>query len=644
MNEIVKTNHLEEVNLASEESEVQSVVHSASEFLRDEVPVLLRLAGAGSIRVEIGQEWATNIATGNFTIDPNFFAEKGYSPDHCVFATLHELLAHSVDVVKDPVFAQQQIRFNRSAPDATEQQARAIFGSIMTDILGNKKICQLMGSKMKEVQVDIYETRLSPTERDGEPVDYHQYPKHLQFLYKIIRQEMIPGSETTVDETVDTAIDRLRQQKFTDKHGQELDLIQFLTAPNKDLPSTKRFDYWLATIWPEYKELFEADKAEFNEKQQSGQNSGEQSDQDSDASGSDQPQESQTSGDQSQNSNSDNPFQNDYADYFENKHPEPFSHDEHEKIEDYTNKAADESRKKERTPEQIEAERQRKANNEYYRQTGHSLREKSDYDAEVNKWHRQIEEMREVFRSILSEVVAKRRGLSRASYEDGDVLDPNRLAQTITDVKSGIVPQAYQRYELIRGRTELIGKTDYIFVCDCSGSMQGEKSQAAATSALIMLEALAGMERDVRKLEEDLGVDLSEFDIKTALYTFGDESTCLKPLGNKITDKQRLDTHSEILATNGGGTADFLALEDIAALPRDRERQRIVIVVSDGESNNKNRAASAVKSLRQQGCQVFGIAIGSTAAEELYAPNSRLITDPSQLPEVLQKFIESTIK
>lgn len=465
---------------------------------------------------------------------------------------------------------------------------------------------------MREVGADLYDNRLFPTERDSEPVDYTKEPMHLQFLYKIIRQEMIPGSETPVRQEVDEAIDQLRNFQ-----GGQIDLISFLTDPNakgsdgKEMSGNDRFDYWLTQIWPKYESLIELDKQE----------------------------------DSSQSSNSDNPFTDAYADYFDNKHPEPLSPEEHEKIHKTIEKANQDKRRENTTPEQREYSRQRKANRCYREQTGHSLREKEKYNSEVRRFREQINQMREVFRSVLSEAAATRRGLSRRAHQDGDVLDPNRLAQTVTDIKSGVTPEAFQRYEIVRGRAELSCKTDYFFVFDCYDSMAGKSAQSAASCAVIMLEGLASMERDIRKLEKEQNIDLSDLSVRTALYTFGSSSVCHKPLGSSLNDKQRLDTYAAVSAADAGGTADYLALQEIAGLRRDHDRQRIIIVVTDGESNDRNAAYAAINQLRRdQNTVIYGVSIGSTAAEQLYAPNAKLIDDPKDLPNILQSFIETTIQ
>lgn len=601
--------------------ERQAALDKAASFLRDQIPALCQLTGMG-VNVAVGKDWATDLKTGSFTIDPSFFIEKGYSADHCVFATLHELMAHVRDVKHDPVFAARQRAFIMGSKNPQERQARQIFNNILTDVHGNKQIMNMLPA-MREVGADLYDNRLFPTERDSEPVDYTKEPMHLQFLYKIIRQEMIPGSETPVRQEVDEAIDQLRNFQ-----GGQIDLISFLTDPNakgsddKKMSGNDRFDYWLTQIWPRYEKLIELDKQEAKDNQQD----------------SDSPQND--TGEQDNN-----PFSDAYTDYFDNRHPDPLSPEEHEKIHKTIKKANQDKRRESVTPEQREHNRQREANRRYREQTGHSLREKEKYNSEVRRFHKQIDQMRQVFRSILDEVIATRRGLSRRAHQDGDVLDPNRLAQTVADIRSGVAPEAFQRYEAIRGRTELSCKTDYFFVFDCSGSMAGKSAQSAASCAVIMLEGLASMERDIRKLEKEQNIDLSDLSVRTALYTFGSSSVCHKPLSSSLNDKQRLDTYAAITAADASDTADYLALQEIAGLRRDHDRQRIVIVVTDGESSDRNAAYAAINQLRRdQNTVVYGVSIGSIAAEQLYAPNAKFIDDPKDLPNILQSFIETTIQ
>lgn len=608
---------------------------NAEEYMRREMPTIQKVTGL-PVEVEIGKGWTTDMESGKVTVDPSFFFEKGYTPEHSTYASLHELMAHVRDVQRDPSFASRQRQF------MSRSNADHLFGNILADIHGNKLTHALLPAQA-EVGADIYDTRLFPLERDGEAIDYSTRPLHIQFLYKIIRQEMIPGSETPVRTEVDQALEGLRN------YSGGIDVIELLTRPglkrrdliaDSDKPSQKlsgseRFDYQLSVIYPVYKQLLEqaeeeAKQQENDKNTQSGEESGQQSDEtDNNQAPSETPEQT-----------NDDPFQDDYNDYFDNKHPEPFTEEQEKQLDEMIKKAIREQQDAEKSkapnPKRQLDERLRK-------ETGHGLREHEAYKADVAKHLQTIEAMRDVYRSVIQERVAVRRGLSRQSYPGGDLLHPDRLPQTFIDAKSGVPePEAFTRYEHIRGQTEMIGKTDYIFAFDCSGSMDGDRAQATATTALIMLEALAGMERDIKQAEEQHNIEL-DLDIRTALYAFNNESVCLKPLSGGLSDKERLNVQHTVTRPQGG-TADYLALSDIASIPHDADRRRIVFVVTDGESNDESRANNVIRHLRGSDVTVIGIGIESDAATKLYAPYGQRIDNPKDLPSVLQSIVESTIK
>jgi hypothetical protein len=224
------------------------------------------------------------------------------------------------------------------------------------------------------------------------------------------------------------------------------------------------------------------------------------------------------------------------------------------------------------------------------------------------------------------------------------VLDPDRLVQTVIDVRNHVQePEAFRDYEPTRGETNAIGKTDYVFAFDVSGSMQsGGKNKAAAASAVIGLEGLSAMQSDIEKAEAEYHLDL-ELDIRTAIYTFGDRSECLKPLAKSVTPRERLDAYDAVNKPDGGSTQDFLALEEIETLAIDADRRKILIVVSDGESDDSARARRSIDRLRGAGWFVYGISIGSDAAAALYQPTARRVDEPEKLPDTIRDFIEATI-
>ncbi|MFZ1301744.1 MAG: vWA domain-containing protein [Candidatus Microsaccharimonas sp.] len=577
----------------------------ARNFLETEAPILGKLTGLDA-NFSIGDGWATDLETGDFTIDPSFFVERDYTPEAAVYATLHELWAHVRDVQRHPKLAAEAVEFIRKG------KAASIFDNIFSDIHGNKLMHAAL-PQMAEVASDLYRTKLFPDEKDGELIDYATaHPMHLQFVYAIMRQEMIPGSETPVRPEVQEAIDSLR-----DYRGQG-DLIKMLTSPDSKMDRLEQFQYRNSIIYPIFKRLLEQDKKERKQnpgKGQPGKNG----------------EPGQSSSGEPQGPT--NPFAEDYKNYDDNIHPEPFTDEEHEKIEKIIRKNVE--GKKPDGKDAVE----KALDEELRKETGYGLKEHRKYKNEVIKNRTSITEMRDVFKTIISERVSLKRKISRRAYTEGVILDPDRLAQTVIDMKAGNnYPEAYKQYESTKGRAELVGSTDYFFVFDTSLSMDGECAEIAAGSSLIMLEGLTAVMRDVDDTEQQTGLDL-EFQIRTSLYTFGNVSECIKPLADGLTDKERLDVFSKVSNPNGGYTNDHLALNAIAKIPTEPDRRRIVIVVTDGQSSYPQESIAAVRRLESQGAQVFGIGIGTEAGQ---FKNRQMITNPADLPAALKELIEKT--
>lgn len=619
--------------------EIAAGLSQAEAFLRDVAPHLGRLFGM-DLNIQIGDKWATDMeASSNVvTADPRFFIEKGYTPDMTSYATLHEVAAHLREKVTEPKLTERIIGF------AKQGEPQAIFHNIFADVAGNNLIHAAL-PRMKGVATQLYKEKLFAE------TDYTQIPRHLQFLYKVIRQEMVPDSKTTVLPEVDEAIAGLRNYQ-----GQG-DLIKYSTAVAKSareaMGGAERFSIWTKIIYPVYEGLIEQDRQDPNRQSQGGEGQGggenqqpSQGQQDKQNQSGDKSESQQQGGESSQQSDNER-FGTYYEDYRQNRHPEPMSEEEHDKLHQHAKENA-QSPAKPNAPRSAQSEHERMLDKKVRDETGHSLQEQRRYDAEIVKWQSAIAEMRDVYQHVINERVAQKRGLSRRTFTEGAVLDPDRLVQTVIDVRNNVEePEAFKDYETKKGETQAIGKTDYIFMFDVSGSMRGEKAVNAASSAVIGLEGLAALQRDVEEAEAAHKIDL-ELDIRTAIYIFGDEATCVKPLSTKVTPKERLDTYAAVANPNGSSTRDFLALEEIEGWSSEPDRRKILIAISDGGSNDgyqdtSARARRAIDRLRGEGWFVYGISIGSDKAEHLYRPTARRVDDPDKLPKTIHSFIEATI-
>lgn len=591
----------------------EQAVAACEAFIGDSANSLGSLFGIPHLNVQVGKGWATNLETGDVTADPRFFLEKGYTPEMAGYALVHEVSAHLREVVFAPALTREVKKFVKQG------EAESIFHNILSDVAGNN-LTHAVLPNMAEIADELYQTKLFPE------TDYRtSQPRHLQFLYKVIRQEMAPDSETQVLPEVDALIAEFRN--FEGKG----DLIKYSTQVAKSareaMPAEERFTLWRDVIYPRWQELVEQDEADPNWQKAPGeQGDGEPSDQPADGEGQPVPD-----------------FSDAYSDYRQDRHPEPMSDEEHEAI----HKAV---RDKQRQEQREDRQKARTESPEYRldqkirQETGHSLADQRQYQTEVLKWRSQITEMRELFRSVIHEQVAQKRTL-RGAHTEGALLSPDRLAQTYIDVQTGSEePAAFQDYERTAAERTLVGKTDYVFVFDRSGSMGGNgKSEAAAAAVAICLEGLDGMQRDVKAAEQEAGVTL-DLDIRTALYTFNDEVKCTKQLSHGLTAKERLDSYGDVRAP-GGGNADSTVLGMMEELDTEipADRRKIVVMVADGEADNTTAARASVDRLRQKGWQVYGISIGSDAAVELYKPTSRRVDDPTTLPSAMQQLIQETI-
>lgn len=275
-----------------------------------------------------------------------------------------------------------------------------------------------------------------------------------------------------------------------------------------------------------------------------------------------------------------------------------------------------------------------------------------EYRARASDLADAIDRMREVWERVLTERVARVRTIGRRAVPEGELLHAEALASAVAESHAGVShPAAYARREMRSRRRQRAGSTDYVLLIDRSASMQGIVAEAAADAVLIMLEALAGAERDIAHAEQETGIDL-QLEIRTALVLFDSDASLLKPLSSGLDDAVRRGMHAGIRSP-GGSTNDGAALREAArqlgVVPGSRargdglERRRIVLLVSDGGSNDPEAAARELARLRAAGVRVHGIGIGGDEVVRRYAPDSRRLDDPRGIADAIRVLVESEL-
>ena len=664
----------------TEPSDKEASIKAAQEFIEENVTKLGLLLGVSGMSVTVGDGWSTNIKTGAVTVDPSFFIEEGYRPEWCNYAIMHEISAHLRELITDPEMSKKIHEF------VGESRAKHLFHNIMSDIAGNKRIHKTLPLQAA-VAEQLYSKKLFAES------DFRELPRHLQLMYKIIRQEMIPGSDTAVLPEVDEAIARLRHFTEDDK-----DIIEFSTVVN-ETPTKARepgvnLYLWINHIYPEFEKLRQQDIADPIQKQNNkeqgegegqgegqgqgqgqqqgegeeqsegagraedegqgeGQGEGEGQEQgqgqgESKGEGEGESQGQQQGGEGEGEGQGEDGFGEFYDDYERTKHASPISHEAQDEISKQIKEI-----KSQEVAEAAKNTPKAKARQALQDRIGreHTPEEYEEYVETIIAHNAEIEQMQEFFGSLINERLAKRRILNKPASQ-GQILNTNAIAQTFTNLKTGeeLNSQAYLNYDTLVAEREAEGSFDCYLVVDDSGSMaQNGKSDQASLAAMIFLEGLWAFERQIREQEQQEGIQL-KWDVRTSVFTFGSSASEVKPIGPELTDKSRLDVQ-EAISAGSGSTADYLALEAIATQiedeilkdPSSKGRRRLVYVITDGESDDTDQLRDILDKLNSLEVEVVGIGIVDGSVEAVYPKGSKTIASAKDLPQTLVDSMEASM-
>lgn len=561
----------------------------AGSFFADEERILNDLAGGSAFSFRRGDKWAINPETGEAIYDPKFFEDKGYTPSQALFGAFHEIKCHLVELTD-----LLDRRGGREAYDRLKERTRTkkrlhLWDNCREDIKGNLAIIEFAPSLAQDVTA-LYREKLWPES------DFTNRPRHLQFMYGVLRQAMVPDEEVIVDPQVQEAIAKLRNM-------QGKDTIALATHPHQDpllaLLLSERY------IEPVIDELYQID---LEERWKEGEG------------------------------NSEDVF-NDYYQDYEERHQEPLEIDNNT-LKKINNKHSASARQAAG----------------YENEHGVSKKNVTDYYNEYRVIEPYIEPLRAIFRRIVEQRRIPLRRLVPLK-EEGVMIDPGLIVQTYLDIEAGI--ENSRTMKDFEGRfidENIPGNFKVRLVADQSGSMgDGIKDVAQRRSAILIMEALKEFSDMLDAERARLSVDL---DVQTELRSFGTTSRrgtkLYKPLSKELSEKQRIEFFKGLDITVGG-TNDFDALaeiekdikEQIARNPqygtdlKGGRLREILIVLSDGDSNDIPEAQQRIQNLRNLGVKVVGLGMTEEANGILttYAPEARICYNVSDLPKTLQEML-----
>jgi len=616
-------------------------------------------------------------------INSMFYKKLGLSEEKTVFATLHEI-EHMLEKVQVLAEDGGEKTFEKYLKSLKTSKAFGLMDNCVADIRENRTVVSRTNKGMGELETKIYQEDLFAE------TDFSKQPRHIQFSQALLREARVPGEKCTVSPDVRRALDEVSKVKG---------LTEIMTNP--ETPMSTRLKLQNKYIWPKVQALLEKDiEDKKKQKEQEKKDKQEQQEKkDGEKGESGEEQEEQEGGEEGQDEDGNEGEEKDEKGDAKGKgkkgkpgkdkaekgggrgeeKSEDSKNGEGEKEETDPNKIfADEYAKaEEKFPEAVpiediekafmewkEAKKEGgadKADEEYAKSIGVEKEDLQKYRKVVDVLQKTVNpetgvEVLEELRNLFSRIISKRtKAVQAPKYpvEEGDELvDP---AQLIADVKSGnLQPKVWEDTEIKEKKGDRFGEVEITLVCDRSGSMtEGQKAVEQQKSAVLVMEVLKEFAEMCEA--EKMNID-KPLEVKSEIFGFtggSEDRVPIKKMSAELGEAERIKVLKKLYDLPGT-TTDFNCLEAIDSSLDDSlkrkiqqgELKKIVIVFTDGGSDNPARVQGVLKSLRESGVVAIGVGITSGGQPVLstYAPNALVVEDVQKLPVVLGELLKEHLK
>ncbi|MEI6650058.1 MAG: vWA domain-containing protein [Candidatus Moraniibacteriota bacterium] len=502
-------------------------------------------------------------------------------------------------------------------------------------------------------------------------------PKHLQFVHVLNCEMQIPGETWTVDPDVREEFEKLKTIRGQ-KSGRPI--LEYATHP--DISMRDRLIVQDALIEPVYEKFFVEDVRKKQEQQsnkpsESGQKNGEP-DQSGDASkpgssdgkpdtnqeppsessskpGNEMPGQSEGASGKSTDENRTDPenpeayFRKEYDDYFK-QHPEAIPKDVLKRVvEEEITRQNESMRDPGKNAFDAYARAQGVEPNDLrnYMRFRDSLEKITDSETGESV----VDAIRELFERIISK---RLKWMPEPKYPlpEGDELE--YPAEAVVRTRAGETePDVWSETEFREKEGDFTGDFDVTLVGDTSISMAengGKKRDEQKKGIILIMEALSEFSERLEEVRSRLRHDLH---VRSEGWVFGNSAECVKPLSEDLSEKDRVAMYKR-LGNTSGSTKDFLVLKKLSdALTEDEVNRirngslkKIVIVMTDGDSDNVALVQEELKKLRDNGVIVIGVGITEEGKSALttYAPEARLCEKATDVAMVLGELLKEHLR
>lgn len=611
----------------------------------------------GKIRVEPApanlKTFAFDLENNTIFVNATMFKKAfGFTEEKTVFLTLHEI-EHFMEKIQILSEDGGERIFEKYLKRIKESKAFALTDNCVADIREYRALINKTNQGMEDVQERTFKQDLFVE------TDFRGEPRHIQFNYALLRESRVPGGVCQVALEVRQALDEVIKVKG---------LMEVMTNP--ETPMSTRFKLQDKYIWPKVEALLEKDledkkRQKEEEKKQKGEStapnpsSSEEGEEDgqesdnkdgkgkkSDRQGDKKGEEKGERGDQEE-TDPNKVFADDYA-KADKKFPEAVPAEEIEKaFKDWKEAQKGKDSKDKADQDYADKIGVKKEDLQKYRQIAENLQKIINPETDMSL----MEELKNLFSRIIAKRLKQAQAPKYPVEEGDDLVDP---AQLVADVRSGnLQPKVWEDTEIKEKKGDRFGEVEITLVCDRSGSMAGQKAEEQRKSAVLIMEVL----KDFAELceTEKINIDKS-LEVRSEIYSFAsntDDKIPLKKMSVELGEAERIKVLKTLYDTPGT-TTDFNCLEAVSENLSEKDKtkikigelKKIVIVFTDGGSDNPERVQGVLKSLRDDGVIAIGVGLTTEGAPVLstYAPKALVVEDVKKLPMVLGELLKEHLK
>lgn len=585
----------------------------------------------GRVKIEPAPEglntFAFDLEKNTIYVNDRFYKKEGSGEERTTFGVCHELehLLEKIGMLAEKRGAETFAHYLRKIK---ESRAFSLLDNCVADNKINRAVVSRTNENFRELEVKLYKEDLFPSANlsiyKDEAGNEKPVLKHIQFAQAILREHRLSDEVCEVDSEVREKLNELYAIK--NKAGERL--IDIMTHP--DVPMSSRLRLQDQYILPLMKDLLEQDKEERKNKK-AGKREG---------AGTDSGGDDADKGEVDPNEE----FGDDYKEA-EKVVPNAIPIEGIEKAFKKWQEVQGESPEAKADKAYAENIGVKKEDLQKYRQIVKEL--EKNINAETN------ESLIDELESMIRRIIAKRlkpAAVPKYPVEEGeDLVDP---AQLIADVHAGnLEPKVWESIEIKEKLGKRFGEVEITLICDRSDSMNRPitKRIEQQKAAVFMMEAL---KRFADVCDEERINLTKPLEVRSEVFAFSQSDEDDKPLkkfGKELGEKERIEVMVKI-STAPGGTTDFIPLETIDKNVSEEdlkkivegELKKIVIVFTDGESNDAQRVKNVLERLRGKGMIVVCITIGDEgkAAFDTYAPDVRVAEKAEKICPVLKDVLK----